>query len=49
MIPVVTLFCTLMMLAMMWMMMGGMSAFRSGPTDTPDARRDARERDGRSS
>ena len=32
-ISVVALFCILMMVAMMWMMMGGMSAFHGGPTD----------------
>ena len=31
MISVVALFCLLMMVAMMWMMIGGMSAFHGGP------------------
>ncbi len=39
----VALFCILMMVVMMWMMMGGMSALRGGRTDSHDTRRDARE------
>ena len=44
----VALFCILMMVAMMWMMMGGMSAFHRGPTDLRKTKRDAREHDGNS-
>jgi hypothetical protein len=47
-ISVVALFCILMMVAMMWMMMGGMSAFHGGPTDSRDTKRDIREHDGKS-
>jgi hypothetical protein len=48
-IPVVALFCILMMVTMMWMMMGGMSALHGHSTDSRDATRDARDPDGRSS
>ncbi len=44
----VALFCILMMVVMMWMMMGGMSALH-GHSDSRDATRDARDPDGRSS
>ena len=49
MIPVVALFCILMMVAMMWMMMGGMSTLHRHLTDSRDATRDARDPDRRSS
>jgi len=50
---VVALFCILMMVAMMSMMMGGMSAFHGGPMDSRDMKRgdmnrDVREHDGES-
>ena len=45
----VALFCILMMVAMMWTMMGGMSAFHSGPTDSRDTKREVRERADKSS
>jgi hypothetical protein len=48
-IPVVAVFCIVMMLAMMWMMMGGMSPLHRHSTDSRDATRDAEEPDGRSS
>ena len=44
----VALFCILMMVLMMWMMMGGMSAFHGGRTDSRDTQRDAREQDDKS-
>ena len=44
----VALFYILMMVAMMWMMMGGMSALHGGPRDSRDTKRDARERDDKS-
>jgi hypothetical protein len=46
-ILVVALFCIAMMVVMTWMMMGGMSAFHGGRTDSHDTRRDAREHDER--
>ena len=49
MIAVVALFCIVMMLAMMWMMMGGMSALHRHSTDSRDATPDSDEPDGRSS
>ena len=45
----VALFCILMMVAMMWMMMGGMPALRGHSTDSRDATRDAGDPNRRSS
>ena len=44
----VALSCILMMVAMMWMMMGGMSAFHRGRTDSRDTQRVAQENDDKS-
>ena len=44
----VALFCIPMMVAMMWMMMGGMSALHRGRRDSRDTKRDVRERDDKS-
>ena len=41
----VALFCILMMVVMMWMMMGGMSAFHGGRTGSRDTQRAGRDND----
>jgi hypothetical protein len=48
-ISVVALFCIVMMVAMMWMMMGGMHASHGHSTDSRGVTRDARDPDRRSS
>jgi hypothetical protein len=44
----VALLCILMMVGMIWMMIGGMSAFHGGRTDSRDTQHVAREHDDKS-